>query len=188
MLNKCHLIIQKLNWLSKSLIEGLKCHLLTFLHHPVFASGKTDFALPGKPIHSRTPVSPQHKGRPVCLPNTKLTWRCLLTSWVLSCSFHSSPESSSLPAETRASLLYFFLFRNGIHFYLRMLQRVSPSMCRAVLCPAHFRISGFPHTPEQDHFNPYREFTNPEANSFHHKPNSRQATEYLYLRYICVRA
>lgn len=42
----------------------------------------------------------------------------------------------------------------------------------------HFMISGFTHNPEQqDYFSLCREFTNTEANSFHHKPNSIQVTE-----------
>lgn len=110
-----------------------------------------------KPINSRIPASPQHEDRPVCIQNTKLAQWCLLTSGVLSRGFHSNPKPSLLPDESRASLPYFSLFRNGIHFYLQTLQRIYPSVSCA--CSAHFRISDFTRNSEQDHFNPCREFT-----------------------------
>lgn len=140
--------------ISNSLIEGLKCHLIALLHYSIFAMGNSACQ---KAYQFKNPSKPQHKDRPVCVPNTKLAQWCLLASWVLSCGFHSSPELSSLPDESRASLPYFFLFRNGIHFYLQTLQRIYPSVCCD--CSAHFKVSGFTHNPEQDHFNPCREFT-----------------------------
>ena len=67
-----------------------------------------EFCLPESLSTRESQQAPNRKLDRCVFQILKLAQWCLLTSWVLSCGFHSSPEPSSLPDESRASLLYFF--------------------------------------------------------------------------------
>ena len=156
-----------------------------------FASRKTGFALPAKPVCSRIPASPQHKGRPMWLQNTPDK---LCGAWWPSGFCHAAfTLTQNLPhflLKLGASLLYFFIFRNGIHFYLRMLQRIHPSMCCAVFYT--LQDLRLPHKPRTRSLQPLQGIHKPQGSLgffFNISPSQdRLLGIYLYLPYICVRA
>lgn len=126
----------------------------------VFASRKIGLHLPACSSHP----SPQHKGRPMWLPNTLDKLR---GAWWPSGFCHAAYLTQNLPhfllkLGLPLFLHFFFLiFRSGIHFYLRMLQRIHPSMCCAVLYT--LQDLRLPHKPRTRSLQPLQGIHKPQG-------------------------